>query len=110
MMNRRDLIQDFFAVLILGLLFLFIDHRISIGILIGFGFSYLNYKLIEYRYNNLDKVNVLTYLGIFLSTFVLIVPLVISFLLPGCISWIGAVIGVLAIKAGIIIRAFLKRI
>ena len=108
-MNKRDLIQDFFAVLILGLLFLFIDFRLSVGLICGFAFAYLNYKLIEHRYNNLDKVSVFTYLGIFLSTFVLMVPLIISFLLPQLLSWAGVLIGLLVIKAGIIIRASLKK-
>ena len=108
-MNRRDLVLDFFVVVALGFVFLFIDHRISAGIVTGFIFALINYKLIERRYQNLDKVSISTYLGIFLSTFVLIIPLFISVLFPAYLNWIGVLIGLLTIKASIIVKAVLEK-
>lgn len=102
-------IEDFCIALFLAVAFLFINFRISIGIIVGYAFSYLNYKTIEYRYNNLEVVNIFTYLGSLLSVGVLILPLVISFLIPTVLNWIGVVIGLLINKIRLIIGAFLNK-
>ena len=108
-MNKKMFVEDFCGALILGLIFLFIDYKIAIGIVVGNIFSFLNYKTIEYRFNNLESVNIFTYLGTFLSIAVLILPLIVSFLIPNIMSWIGVTIGLLINKIRLYIGAFINK-
>jgi len=107
--NRKKFFEDFLVSLIIGIIFLFIDNKISIGILVGYGFSIINYKMIEYRYYHLEKVTIFTYIGIFLSIGVLVLPLMISFIFPGLFSWIGVAIGLFINRTRLIIEGFLKK-
>ena len=108
-MSKKPFKIEFLIALLLSIVFILIDKRISLGILLGFLFSFLNYRLIEYRYKNIDTYNVLAILGSLICIALLGIPLLISFLLPNIFSYIGVVIGLLIIKVKLIIEAFIKK-
>lgn len=108
-MNKKKFIEDLLIAIVISLIFLFIDYKISIGVLVGYGFSYLNYKLIEYRYNHLESYNASFFLGTLVCILVLAIPLIISFLIPSVLNWIGVMIGLLIIRTRLIIEAFVKK-
>lgn len=99
----------FAAVSGISLIFLFIDHRVSVGLLFGFLCSVLNYKLIEFRYSRMKKYSRWIYLGIFAGILILTLPLLFSFLFPDVMNWIGALAGLLAVKISLYIKAFTGR-
>ena len=84
---------------------LFIDFRLTLGVLLGYGGSFLNIKIIEHRYKHLEDVNVFTYLGIYISISALVIPILIGVLLPRYFSWLGVLIGLLLNKVSLIIDA-----
>lgn len=108
-MSKKPFKIEFLIALLLSIVFILIDKRISLGILLGFLFSFLNYRLIEYRYKNIDTYNVLAILGSLICIALLGIPLLISFLLPNIFNYIGVVIGLLIIKVKLIIEAFIKK-
>lgn len=103
-------ISSFVVALGLIIIFLFIDFKISIGILLGFGFSLLNFKVIEYRYTDIEKKKKYFILLKILSSFLLVLPLLISFLIPNYINFIGTAVGLLIIKLVIVTNAFIKKV
>lgn len=109
-MNKKMFISSFVVALGLIIIFLFIDFKISIGMLLGYGFSLLNYKAIEYRYTDIEKKKRYFVLLKILSTSLLVIPLLISFLIPNYINFIGTAIGLLIIKLIIIANAFIKKV
>ena len=108
-MNRKAFLNEFLIVLLITLVFMFINYKISFGIILGFIFSILNYRYIEYRYKNLDTYDFSFILKTFLSISLLLLPLLISFLFPDILSYVGVMIGLLVIKIGIIIEAIIKK-
>ena len=108
-MGKKPLKVEFLIALLLSILFIFMDKKISLGILLGFLFSFLNYRLIEYRYTNLDTYNVLAVLGSLICITLLGIPLLISFLLPNVFNYVGVMIGLLIIKVKLIIEAFIQK-
>jgi len=108
-MDKKKYFEDFCVSLIIGIVFLFIDFRVSSGVIIGYFFSIINYKMIEYRYNHLESVDAFTYISIFLSIGMLALPILISVLLPNLLSWIGVTIGLMINRTRLIIEAFLKK-
>lgn len=108
-MSKRGFFSELVLSLLIAAIFLLIDYKISLGVLLGFTFSFLNYRLIEYRYNRLEKYNSWVILGALFSTSLLAVPLVISFLLPSIFNYIGVVVGLLVIKVKLIIEAVIKK-
>lgn len=101
--------QDLLVAVGVSIIFLFINFRFSIGIMAGYLFSILNYKIIEYRYNNVEIVSFLIVFGALISTFVLVVPLIVSFLIPNIMNYIGVIIGLMINRTRIIIEAFLNK-
>ena len=99
--------------LILGiiiLLFVIVDYKIALGILIGFLFALINKKLLTYRINHLmesKKVSLLARFGGFISILLLSIPLLLSFLYPNILSWIGAFIGLLFDKLFLYLKTFI---
>ena len=108
-MNKKMFIISFIVVLGLVTIFLFIDFKISIGILFGYGFSLLNYKAIEFRYTDIEKKKRYFILLKILSTSLLVLPLLISFLFPNVFNFIGTAIGLIIIKIIIIVNACIKK-
>lgn len=108
-MRQKRFVSEALIVVLLALLFLFLDYKISLGIILGFIFSMLNYRLIEYRYKNMDTYNIWSILGSLICILILGVPLLISFLLPNIFNYIGVMIGLLIIKTKLIIEAFVKK-
>ena len=108
-MNKKEFLLDLLIAVILGVIFLFIDSKISLGIIVGYLFSILNFKLIELRYNGLETYNILAVLGSIFSIAVLAIPLVISFLIPNIMSYIGVFIGLMILRTRLIIEAFVKK-
>ena len=108
-MRQKKFISEAIISLVLTLLFLFLDYKISLGIVLGFIFSILNYRLIEYRYQNLDSYNIWVVIGSLICILLLGIPLLISFLLSNIFSYIGVMIGLLIIKVKLIIEAFVKK-
>lgn len=108
-MSKKSFFSELLLSLLIALVFLLINYKISLGVLLGFTFSFLNYRLIEYRYNHLDTYNSWVVLGALFSTMVLAVPLMISFLLPNIFNYIGVMIGLLVIKVKLIIEAVVKK-
>lgn len=108
-MNKRILGVDLLIVTGTALVLLFIDYRYSTGILFGFLCSYVNYRMIEHRYRHLNEKSRLIFLRILLSTSVLYVPLLLSFLFPQYMNWLAALIGLLVIKGSIVIDAFVSK-
>lgn len=108
-MRQKRFVSEAIIVLVLALLLLFLDYKISLGVILGFIFSVLNYRLIEYRYMNMDAYNALSILGSLICILLLGIPLLISFLLPNIFSYIGVMIGLLVIKVKLIIEAFVKK-
>ena len=102
-------ISSFVVALGLIIIFLFVDFKISIGILLGYGFSLLNYKTIEYRYTDIEKKKNYFILLKILSLSLLVIPLLISFLIPTYINFIGTAIGLIIIKLVIVADAFIKK-
>lgn len=108
-MNKKKFIEDFIIAIVLSIIFLFVDLKISVGIIIGYGFSYLNYKLIEYRYKDLNKYTPGFMIGSIICILVLALPLLASFIYPKLLSWIGVMIGLMIIRTRLIIEAFIKK-
>ena len=108
-MNKKMFISSFVVALGLIIIFLFVDFKISIGILLGYGFSLLNYKTIEYRYTDIEKKKNYFILLKILSLSLLVIPLLISFLIPTYINFIGTAIGLIIIKLVIVADAFIKK-
>lgn len=108
-MSKRGFFSELVLSLLIAAILLLIDYKISLGVLLGFTFSFLNYRLIEYRYNHLEHYNSWVILGALFSTSLLAVPLVISFLLPNIFNYIGVVVGLLVIKVKLIIEAVIKK-
>ena len=108
-MDKKIFISSFVVALGFIIIFLFIDFKISIGVLFGYAFSLLNYKAIEYRYTDIEKKKDYFALLKALSISLLVIPLLISFLLPNIISFIGTAIGLFIIKIIIIVNAFIKK-
>ncbi len=82
----------------IALIALLIDCRISLGILLGFLFSFLQEKLVELKVDVIlqrRKAGALVFLSAFLSVAMMGIPLLISFLLPDVFSWIGVFIGMI---------------
>ena len=108
-MNKRMFTVDLLLVLVTALALLFIDYRYSAGIVFGFLCSCINYRLIEHRYRNLNEKSRFILPKILLSTAVLYIPLLVSFLLPQYMNWIAALAGLLIIKGSIVIDAFIRK-
>lgn len=102
-MSKKNFLYVYLLVLLLTIIFLFIDFKISLGIIVGHLFSLINYYLIILRYRDLSKVSAFTIISIIFSTLVLVIPIMLAFLLPDIISWIGVIIGLLVLKMSIII-------
>lgn len=100
-----------YALLItLILVFLFIDRKISLGILLGYLFFYLNQRFLRFRIDNLlkaSKVSFLTYLASIIGFILLIIPIFISFIYPNIFSWIGVFIGLIYEKIYLYISSFI---
>ena len=108
-MNKRKYLENSLIVLILSIILLFLDYKISIGVVVGYLFSILNYKFIEYRYNNLETYSPLFFVGSFVSIMILAIPLVLSFIYPNFMSYIGVVIGLMILRTRLIIEAFISK-
>ena len=108
-MSKRVFLGASIAVIGISLIFLFIDHRVSVGLLFGFLCSVLNYKLIEFRYKRMMKYSKWIYLGIFAGVLILVIPLFVSILFPDVMNWIGAFIGLMSIKIGLYLEAFIGK-
>lgn len=108
-MNKRKYIEDLLIAVIISIIFLFIDYKISIGVLVGYLFACLNFKLIEYRYNHLETYNVWFIIGTIIGIGILALPLLLSVLYPSFMSWIGVFIGLMIIRTRIIIEAILNK-
>ena len=108
-MNKKMLMIDMLIAIGAALIFLFIDFRFSTGILFGFFCSWVNYKMIEHRYRDLGEKSRLIFIRIMLSTTVLYVPLLLSFLFPQYMNWVAALAGLLLIKTGIVIDAYIRK-
>ena len=97
--------------MIFGIIFLFFDFRVTLGVLLGYAFSLLHQRFLEYRMDAVLKnreVTSWTYFGNILSLLLLAVPLLIPFLLPQVFHWAGALIGLLYRKYYLYISAFFE--
>ena len=108
-MNKRKYLENSLIVLVLSIILLFLDYKISIGVVVGYLFSILNYKFIEYRYNNLETYSPLFFVGSFVSIMILAIPLVLSFIYPNFMSYIGVVIGLMILRTRFIVEAFISK-
>ena len=108
-MNKRKYLEDSLIVLVLSIILLFADYKLSIGIVFGFLFSILNFKIIEYRYNHLETYGPLFFIGSLVSIMVLAIPLVLSFIYPSFMNYIGVVIGLMILRIRLIIEAFISK-
>lgn len=108
-MNKKKFIEDFVIAIILSIIFLFVDYKISVGVIVGYMFAYLNYKLIEYRYKDLTRYTPGFMIGSILCILVLALPLLMSFIYPNLMSWIGVVMGLMIIRTRLILEAFIKK-
>ena len=105
---KKNLREILFGIIFV--IFLFFDFRISLGMLLGALFSFLQMKLITVRTDGIlrrRKAGFLVFLSSFLSVAAMAIPLAITFLLPEVFSWIGTFIGMIFGKMFLYISAFI---
>ena len=98
-------------ILFLSLLFLFIDHRLTLGVLLGYPFAVIHLWLIQKRYNSLnaDKPSsLIVFGGSYLGIFLLIIPLMIAVLLPQYFNFIGVLAALVMNRIVMIIEAVIS--
>lgn len=108
-MNMLKKYFRYALLVLLVLVFLFIDRKISLGILLGYIFYHLNQRLLVFRVDSLlkaNKVSFLTYLGSISGFILLIIPILISFIYPNIFNWIGVFIGLIYEKLYLYISSF----
>ncbi len=98
-------------ILFLSLLFLFIDHRLTLGVLLGYPFSVIHLWLINKRYRSLDAERPSSFIvfgGSYLGIFLLVIPLVIAVLLPQYFNFIGVLIALMMNRIVMIVEAVIS--
>ncbi len=107
------MVKKYLREILFGIIFvltLLFDYRISLGLLLGVLFSYLQVKLITVRADGIlrrRKAGFLVFLSSILSVAAMAIPLLITFLLPDIFSWIGTFIGMIYGKMYLYISAFI---
>ena len=100
------------AALVLSIIFIFIDTRVTAGILLGSIFSYIYLYLLHKSYDNLlnkDISKKSMFFKVMLRMMVLVVPLLISCLLPQIFNIFGAFAGLILFKFVMYADSFIKR-
>ena len=96
-------------IIVVGAIALLFDFRITLGLLLGFAFSLLHQRFLEYRTDRIlssASVGVLAYIGGVLSLLLLALPLLLSFFLPGVFHWGGVFVGLMNRKFVLYFESF----
>ena len=102
-MSKKVYLISGILVAIISVIFLFFDWKISTGTILGFLFSMGNLEIITRSYSKLGEVVPKDFvLWQFVRFLLLVVPLLLSFLLPNVFHYIGVVIGLTVYRLAMI--------
>lgn len=94
---KKLLTKSYFLLIVTIVIFLFIDWRISTGIVLAYPFSYFQSKLITLRFTKPAEGGraLLVAFGFFIDLLILAVPMIITGFFNEYFSFIGVFIGLI---------------